>query len=86
MGTLVGVGLAVGDGDGVPDGDGIGVDVGVVLGLAGAAVMVGNGVNVEDTGGAAHASATVATAMRRGAETARRVLCSPTAMRRVSGR
>ena len=82
----MGAALAVGDGDAVLGGDGLGVGVGVVLGLAGAAVIVGKGDDVEDTGGAAHASANAATAMRSGAEAARRVLCSPTAMRRVSGR
>jgi hypothetical protein len=76
-GTLVGVGLAVGDGDdvmvGEGVGDGVGVGVAVLLGLAGAVVIVACGVDVAETGGGAHVSASdAARPMRRRAVNARR--------------
>lgn len=87
VGTLVGVELAVGEGDAVVVGDELGVGVAVLLGLAGAAVIVACGVDVAETGGGAHVSANdAARAMRSGNVTARRASCSPTAMRRASGR
>jgi hypothetical protein len=86
MGTLVGVELTVGGGDAVLVGDGLGVGVAVLLGLAGATVIVACGVDVAETGGGAHVRTNDAPrAMRSGNVTARRGSCSPTAMRRVSG-
>ena len=80
-GTLVGVGLAVGD-TVAGGGDGVAVGAVVVLGLGGATVVAGDGVGVAETSGGAHVSTSdAATAMRRGAVIARRVLSWPTGMR-----
>jgi len=74
----VGVGLAVGN-TVAGGGDGVAVGVDVVLRLGGATVVAGDGVDVTETSGGAHVSTSdAATAMRRGAVSARRVLSWPT--------
>jgi hypothetical protein len=86
MGMLVGVVLGVGDGDAVAvgDGDGVGDGVAVLLGLAGAAVMVTCGVDVAVTGGDAQLNTNdPARAMRRESVAARRILCSSTVVHRA---
>lgn len=74
------MGAAVGVDDGgavLGGGDGDAVGVVVMLGLAGIAVIVGDGADVAPTGGGAHDSASAAArTMRRGAMAGRRVLCS----------
>jgi hypothetical protein len=83
----VGAAVGVSDGDAVAGGDGAALGVVVTLGLAGTEVIVGDGVDVAETGGGAHASTNeAARAMRSGPVTERRVLWSPTAARSVSGR
>jgi hypothetical protein len=63
IGVDAAVGVGDGAGDGVGDGIGNGVDVGggvVGLAVAGAAVVVGSGVEVAETGGGTQVSATKA--------------------------
>jgi hypothetical protein len=72
------VALAVGDGDALLGGDGVDVGVSVMLGLAGAAAIVGTVVGVDETSGGAHVSASdAATARCKGAVSAHRATCSP---------